>query len=178
MKPLRIAFAGAHGVGKTSLARWLAEEKEMTLIPDLARKLRSSGRCPEEVKSVSDRAWILWEQIRLENKGKESFVVDGAIYAAPVYIANSPYPEYTEDFEFMATRYGNYDILFYVPVEFPPRKDYLRSDDMTYQEQVDETYRHFLEHYKIDYVEISGTIEDRKAVILHTFDEVRRNKTS
>jgi len=58
-----------------------------------------------------------------------------------------------------------YDLVFYIPIEFPIEKDGLRFEDEHYQEIIDLQILKLLKRYKIPYITVSGTIEERLAII-------------
>lgn len=60
---------------------------------------------------------------------------------------------------------NRYDLLIYVPAEFPPEEDGFRDPDPAFQWEVDRRIRGLLPLVPWPVVRVSGTVEDRLQVI-------------
>jgi nicotinamide riboside kinase len=54
-----------------------------------------------------------------------------------------------------------YDLVFYIPIEFPLEKDGVRFEDDEYQKIIDLQIIKYLKRYKIPYITLTGTLEER-----------------
>lgn len=162
---MKIAFAGSHGVGKTTLARWLAKELGYTLIPDISRELRILGLYPDRNgKKEEHYAYTLFKKMRLEDVN-ESFVTDGAVYSDLVYATVDGLD--LDSVEPIIMSHAKYDRLFYITAEFDPEADAIRPADKSYQDEVDQFYRDLLESYSVKFIEVGGDLKSRKKKILN-----------
>jgi nicotinamide riboside kinase len=163
---MKIAFAGSHGTGKSTMARWLAERLEYTLVPDISRELRIIGLYPDRNgKKVEHYAYVMWKQIRLEQTN-DCFIADGALWGTVVYSVIDGV-NFTDDLEETVSKHASYDRIFYMLPDIPLKKDSIRKDNLEYQQEVDEYYRDILDSYRINYIEVGGDLEERQRKILN-----------
>lgn len=55
--------------------------------------------------------------------------------------------------------------IFYVPIEFPLVEDGIRSNNENFRREVDVNIRYYLERFKIPYVVMSGSKEERSKIL-------------
>jgi nicotinamide riboside kinase len=163
---MKIAFAGSHGTGKSTMSRWLAEKLGYTLIPDLSRELRILGLYPDRGgKQIEHYAYVMWKQIRLEQTN-ECFITDGSLWGTVVYAALDG-NVFASFLETTISVYAKYDRIFYMLPDIPLKKDSVRKDSLLYQQEIDELYREVLSDHRVKYIEVGGTLEQRRRKVLN-----------
>ena len=68
-----------------------------------------------------------------------------------------------------------YDIIFYTPIEFELEKDWTRFEDSEFQKEIDEIILQKLDEYRIPYITLRGSVEERIAIIENAIDLFSRN---
>jgi nicotinamide riboside kinase len=158
---VRISIIGAHGVGKTTLAKKLAEEIDFQLIPDTAAEAFHKGFAVNENTPLENQFWILCKQIEYERAANQKFIADKALFDNIVYskqIFNDT--EALNVIERIVLSNAQYDLLFYIPIEIALVDDG-RSIDPTFQKFIDQQYLKLIEKLKLTPQEIKGSIEQR-----------------
>lgn len=88
---MKLAFTGTHGIGKTTLAKWLAEYLGVPYVPEYAREVLEAGKKIDSLESFVDfedsiLKMKLDEETRLEKEGFDSFVSDRSFIDYSVYL--------------------------------------------------------------------------------------------
>jgi nicotinamide riboside kinase len=148
---MRIAITGSHGVGKTTLAKKLAEGLKLPLIEEIARKMADiyGIKHTEEIKNASwglraefqDSVW--YAQMVAEDSLRE-FVSDRSILdvvAYSLYYGLDGYRWRVRRERAPEEVWGTYDLLVYVPIRFPLRSDGFRLTDDQSQKACDKLIR-------------------------------------
>ena len=139
--PIKIAFIGSHGVGKTTLCFDLASRlKRLDLGVDIVKEVART--CPLPINqdtTVEAQAWILHTQIAQELAAAAQFqavICDRSVldnYAYLVHRAGRR-PEYDA---LVRKWVGSYGSLVKVPVLQPPSFDGKRDVSRTFQLEID-----------------------------------------
>jgi len=156
--PLKIAFIGSHGVGKTTLcyglaARLKARDVALDVVHEIAR------RCPlpiNEETSVAAQSWILHTQISEEMVAQARYPVvicdrsalDNYVYlllAAGRQDALEPLLDYWMK---------SYGLLIHIPILDLPSPDGVRATDPTFQRAVDDRLIRELEQRGLESFEL------------------------
>lgn len=140
---MKLAFIGAHGVGKTTLCFDLASRmKRLDLGVDIVKEVARG--CPLPINrntTLEAQAWILHTQIAQEI---------AAVHRDPVVICDR---SVLDNYAYLVHRAGRrpefdglvgawvmtYDALFKVPVLQPPAFDGQRDVSAAFQAEIDET---------------------------------------
>jgi len=145
---MRIAIIGAHGTGKTTLARSLAQELDLPLIPEAARYIaHDMGYTPATIPDelvVEYQREILAEQIFREAAGdrwvSDRSVVDNMAYlVAQVERLNIPVSTVLDYHRDAYQRLAHYDALIFIPIMFELELDGERHADVEFQDEIEET---------------------------------------
>lgn len=88
---MKLAFTGAHGIGKTTLAKWLADYMKIPYVPEYAREVLESGKKIDSLENFVDfedsiMNMKIAEEERLEREGRESFIADRSYIDYSVYL--------------------------------------------------------------------------------------------
>lgn len=159
---MKIALTGAHGVGKTTLARELAKRLDLPLITDRARKAAKFLG----IDQANDLRAVLVQQLAEEMRNSEGFVSDRSVLDLFAYWV--AYGLKYDQFHTDICRNAKYDLLVYVPVETPLTDDGFRDVDLEFQRLVDiiikEAFDFYLHVRKR--ITVSGTLEERVQTVM------------
>lgn len=165
----RIAIVGSFSTGKTTLAEALAERLDLPLLPEVAREIVELGFKLDKDATPTTEALIFLRQYNNE-LSTEEFVGDRSLIDVMAYagwvLDNQ---ERTKEFYLwdeclrLAERRlrRSYSHVFYLPIEFPIVLDGLRPDDPGFQKDIDERVLSLLRANDLDYVTLTGSVEER-----------------
>jgi nicotinamide riboside kinase len=172
---MRIAFTGAQGTGKSTLAEVVGERHGLPILPTPGRTMKSRGLPINEHATVTSQtlAWLL--QLELEASGPAWIaartLVD--VWAYGVLAAQRATPSDVESalLEQLSTTTERllptrYDVLFYLPPRIPLKADDARVDVQEFQRKTDLMIRSGLECWSVEYVEIDVTAPDAVELVL------------
>ncbi len=169
---LKIGITGSQGTGKSTLAKRLAEELDLNIVTEQARKsakvlgLKKLPN-PKESPALSRAFQKLCLQYQLEEEGKyNSFVSDRTTIDNALYylVNNSVYSSPKENMDYYRRCLENaqtYNLVVYVPIEFPLEGDGFRNEDAEVQAEHDFLVRCLLKEIRPDFITVTGTVEER-----------------
>ena len=160
---MKIAIAGAHGVGKTTFAKALAKKLDFNYIHDIVREEAvKKGFVINENTPPEVQTWLISRQWELERNTPQGWVADKSLLDYFVYgniiLKDQNVKNVVRD---IVERNSRYDKVFYLPIEFPMEADGIRSNDLEFQKEVDGRYKECLKEFNIEYVALSGSVEER-----------------
>lgn len=173
---IRIGICGAHGTGKTTLANALQKALQLPLISERARTVaKEMGITIADVMRDVElarrfQARLFRTQVRLEEELKHGFVSDRTL--ADIYGYCMLYGVWPEEKEKLFLDYvakmlvGRYDLLVYVPIEFPLQADGFRDTCPSCQRSVDRYIREILEASRVSYIRVTGNLEQRVSQVI------------
>lgn len=160
---MKIAIAGAHGVGKTTFAKDLANKLNLNYIHDIVREEAvKKGFVINENTPPEVQLWLVCRQWELEQTTPQSWVADKSLLDYLVYgeiiLEDDNLKKIIRE---IVKRNAHYDPVFYLPIEFPMEFDGIRSEDKEFQKEVNRCYKKTLEELGIKHIFISGSPEER-----------------
>jgi nicotinamide riboside kinase len=176
---MRIGIVGTHGVGKTALARALADALGLPLIEECARRAAAELGHRSMAELLGDpgmlrefQVYVLGLQLREEEGRPGGFVADRtALDCLAYWIAygldgTELGRSYEECCEAHVRR--GYDLLVYVPPEFPCEEDGFRDADEGLRARVDGVVRSLLDRVRpwVPVATARGSPEERLRAVL------------
>jgi len=174
-----IGFVGAPSVGKTTLARSVANEVGLRgfSVEFVAEYARTYLQRFGPIESAHEQLVIFESQARREDDARGT----GAAFV----VAETPvFTGYAYGLEKMRTvkdrkilhvlhrwilaRMSFYDRIYYLPIELPLQQDGVRSETEATRRILDSRLRASLEFWAPSYVTVRGSLEDRMRVVLET----------
>jgi len=159
---MKIAVVGAHGTGKTTVCREIAQKLKYNYIPDVvAEAFRLNFTINEETPPES-QFWILSKQIELERNTPAPWIMEKSLWDNVIYGSFSiKDKEVLSVIEKIVEANAKYDIVFYLPIEFPIPDDGLRSLNVEFQKFVDGKMLEYLKSHGIKYHTLTGDNDKR-----------------
>ena len=151
---MRIALVGSHGTGKTTLLKAIEASGKFDgyrKITEVSRSLIEElgfnplvGESTYEQKH--DFEWKIFEkQVREEKSG--DFVSDRSVFDILAYASTLMDTIDFAHFYSVVLKYHEenpYDLLVFVPIEFPMEKDGIRPEDEEYRHEIEQRMRKLL----------------------------------
>ena len=166
---MKIVITGAQGVGKTTLAEQINKHyPDFKILPEAARLAKEAGYNLDQTATTETELWLIAKQIELESTESKWVAdrcgIDLLAYIHHLFSDESSLIEFTT--KTLVPKFSKYDLVLYLPSgQFTIEDDGLRSTDIEFQQAVDERIRDILEKYKIPFVEIVGSPEERLAKV-------------
>lgn len=166
---LRIAIAGAHWVGKTTLFNLMEHKNKIGEVPrELIVETGFNPMVSDDDNMIAKfQKMVMSHQLAHEERFRnEWFVSDRSIYDILSYSL-----ELIEDYDkYLSIRseclyHNGYDIVFFVPIEFGMEDDGIRSDDEEQRKELSEAILFRLERAGENIVIVTGSVEERMDII-------------
>lgn len=171
---MRIAITGSHGVGKTTLAKAVGAALDLPVLPEASRIAAEALELgPLGEKHVGGGFQEACLDIQQRNEeAYENFVADRGW---PDYVA---YPLAIGSFSsksigryvgrVQSVAYRAYDLVVFVPIEFPLKGDGFRSTDIAYQASIDTLLRVLIPGIcaGTPLLKVHGSLEERRDAVV------------
>jgi adenylate kinase family enzyme len=172
---MKICFTGSHGTGKSTLCQELTKDlPKVHYIKEIAREeIKRIGKLPYDMDDQERFEFQkrLLELQRIAESNHPNFISDRGIMDILAYSYDLPQYDFLLEMAKQANIAKRYDLVFYIPIEFPLQGDSERSPDVAYQWQIDSNLLKVLNDLKILTFKISGSVEDRKEQVLKTLHD-------
>ncbi len=167
----RLILTGAQGVGKSTI---LNHYKDLgyNCITEVVRNLAKTGVNINEMGDDVGQKTIFKEYQKLL-KSKKGYISDRGLSDVASYTVFLALTERVKkvlaDKQFLAVQKFHQDnpdiIVCYIPIEFPVEDDGVRSTDENFRSSIDFMIKNLLDCANIPYHTITGTVEERVAMI-------------
>ena len=176
---MRIAISGAQSVGKTTLLNALRSEDYLSnykFCSEVTRRVKSYGLLINEDGGDITQRLIMQEHIvntvLYDTLIADRSALDGLVYTH--YLAeNKKVSQKTYDFaEMVFDRIiPKYDLMFYIPPEFPIEDDGVRSVDPFFRDRIVHIFDKYIKEKEIPCVYLKGSVRERVDMVLSYIDE-------
>jgi deoxyadenosine/deoxycytidine kinase len=168
---MKIILTGAHGTGKSTLVKPLAQEYNIEVLQRTVRNFWEDNGVndfellPSDVRSVFQKHLLL-NQLKKESLlWEQGFITDRSVLDYLGYAVVSSAMSKTDLNLYKALireRLLQYDYIIYLPVEFPAEPEYLRAHPKS-QEQVAQVLEEHLQLWlnQEQYCIARGSVEER-----------------
>jgi nicotinamide riboside kinase len=182
---VKVTFVGAHGTGKTTLVKALAERInssgiKCSITPEVPRIICETAGDATYFRrgnnSLSKQILLLVGQpiyeVAAAADGAAVLLCDRAILDHWAYTRHLFMKELEDEHalsplnNLIAKHCQSYDFIFYVPIEFAPFDDGTREGDRDFQNAIDVQIRELLKMYGLTYHTVSGTVPERVAEVM------------
>jgi nicotinamide riboside kinase len=167
----RIMITGAQGTGKTTLMNALAADGTRTL--SVAREMANNSGWDKYSDTTTEYQKELYKTLKKELSSKKNYISDRGLTCVAAYTfdkaVEGSIPKKVADKQYIDTVKfisDNPDVLVvYVPIEFDPVDDGVRSTDIIKQARIDFFIKNILDTAQIPYITVHGTVEERAAQV-------------
>lgn len=165
---MRIAFTGAHRVGKTTLAEEIADSLPgYTYRSEPYLQLEEEGYVFSEIPTPEDYREQFRFSVAQLNDSEDDVIFDRCPLDLLAYIAaTGKTTDLSDLYEEMTTAMSHIDLLVFVPVEEPDVIGCPESDLPDLRQEVHRTLEDWMGDLDLNILEVSGTIENRKQQLL------------
>ncbi|SEW40279.1 ATP/GTP-binding protein [Chitinophaga arvensicola] len=165
---MKIAIAGAHRVGKTTLAEELAASlPTYTLYKEPYYELEESGYEFSDIPDIEDFIQQFHYSVQQIERSEDNTIFDRCPIDILSYIhAIDPGKNIQTLFETAREIITGTDLLVFVPVETPDLIDCPRSDLPRLRSKVNEILSEWIGDFDIATVEVSGSVIHRRDQVL------------
>lgn len=179
---MRIAVSGSFSVGKTTVIKGIEQyfaagyRNDIITIGNISRDLVNSGKVKHDKGSEFYHYFLYISEYakRLVDAKAAIVLHDRTLLDSMAYMitnGNIP-PEFLEMLENLVRWYvKDIDVYFYIPIEIAITEDGVRSYDEQYRIDVDRKILEYLTRFFVNYVTLSGTVNQRMLLVKNTLDK-------
>lgn len=171
---MKIAFTGAHRVGKTTLAEKLqASLPDYLFIPEPYVELEELGHSFSETPKSEDFIAQLEYAIERICIDEPHVIFDRSPLDLFVYLYLTSDTKTSQSF-YLKVREAmtEIDLLVFVPIETPDLIGCPKDEFPELREQVNELLHEWIGDFDLDTIEVRGTVSEREEQILHKISEM------
>ena len=168
---MKIILTGAHGTGKSTLVKPLAQEYNLEVLQRTVRNFWEDNGVndfellPTDVRAVFQKHLLLNQLDKENSLWEQGFITDRSVLDYLGYaVVSSTMAKTDLDLykSLIRERLLQYDYIIYLPVEFPAEPEYLRAHPKS-QEQVAKVLEEYLQLWlkPEQYCFARGSVEER-----------------
>lgn len=167
---MKIAFTGAHLVGKTTLAEKLYESLSGTLfVPEPYKELEEQGQLFSETPNLEDLTLQLKHAIKQVEMDELDVLYDRSPLDLLAYIHVIGGAEASRSFYLKVKEaMDEIDLLVFVPIENPDRMDCPESEFPKLRKQVNDLLVEWIDGFDLETMTVSGTLAQRERQVIET----------
>lgn len=175
---MKILLVGAHGTGKTTIAKEVQEAyPHYDIIDGIHREAKRDGfeiNKTNDVISQIETIRRYWYKVGAKN----SFIsLDGMLRQTAYAICNrlpEPVIGLMKELCYIEREHFT-DVIFYIPIDFPLEKDDVRNEDIEFQKKVDVEIQNLLNIYYWNiYHTMTGNVSQRVDIIVKRIEHLPR----
>jgi predicted ATPase len=164
---MKYFLTGAQGTGKTSIMDALPEN--YTKLRNITRNCINREKLDINMDSNNRSQKAIFDAYERELSSADNYIAERSLFDVYAYTMHqvklgkcSPTLAETQLSHIEKFVYQNPTaIYFYLPIEFEPKEDGVRSTDKEYQKEIDKILYNALKNFDITVVELHGTVEER-----------------
>jgi nicotinamide riboside kinase len=174
---MKIAFTGAHLVGKTSLAEKLYESLSGSVfVPEPYAELEEQGHLFSETPNLEDLSIQLEHAIEQVEMDELDVLFDRSPLDLLAYIHVIGGAEASRNFYLKVKEaMEEIDLLVFVPVETPDRMDCPETEFPKLRKQVNELLEEWINAFDLETITVKGDIAEREKQVIRIFLELNEN---
>ena len=181
---MKICISGPQGVGKSTLLKAIEEldaAKDFVLIKEIVRTLAKQGVKINKGADHDSQCRILEQHyknaISIPKFITDRCSIDAFTYATWDYIEGKYTYEQHKIHEALCKESLNqYDLHFYIPIEFAMSEDGVRDTDIEYQKKIDILFRENYKRLNVKPIILRGSVEDRVVMFTSSVNDSRKSK--
>lgn len=167
---MKICLSGAQCTGKTSLLNLIEKSGYFTdraLLREIVRTLVAKENIKINTNSHHYSQMMIFNAHSKNIATHEDFVSDRCALDAYAYAAwgfihdRFTQEENQQHIEFFQECMKHYDVIFYLPANFPLVNDGFRSMDADFREEIDAIFKRLLLSSNVPFFELSGPPEEK-----------------
>jgi hypothetical protein len=161
---MKIAFCGAHGVGKTTIVQDLTPYcPDLKIYDGVGRKIITKKQNWSRRRTQRYFNW----HFATYHFFTKNFITSRTIYDTWAYSRLTVDPWFNYRLHNWCIKSIYYDYVFYLPIEFPLEFDGIRYEGEEFQAQVDKEIKMILDFFHIPYHTITGSHSERLSKVLY-----------
>lgn len=176
-----ISFTGAQSTGKSTLLSKLQTEerfRKFNFVPEITRSLKTKYKLDinesgDEFTQLITVNSHLYNYLDFKDKNVilDRCILDGMIYTMYQYqMKKIPIEIYNYSEYLFKKLINKVDIIFYTEPDIPLVDDGERSSNKEFRDTIINLFEEAIDHFKINVIRLSGTVEQRLETIYNTFD--------
>ena len=158
---MKIGICWSHWTGKSTLFNLIDYPNKINETARDTIEILGNPQSMDNDELYAFQKIVLIKQI-IKEKEYEKFISDRTVYDILAYSRK------LHNYHSLYDKIKNhqwYDIVFYIPIEFPMEQDWVRFENPKYQKVVDKRVKKLMKDNNIKYITITWTAEERAGQI-------------